>query len=131
MSFLKHYRNLIEKERVAFFEYAKQYFQNASEDYRFVNETTVQYIDEMIAYLENQPSRYSRYFTRLDELVIDHVDLNKANFELEKNLVQLGNIPKVLLPSVNAQPSLTIAYTPISKRAPVGKNYKKLTKIVR
>jgi hypothetical protein len=50
---------------------------------------------------------------------------------LEKHLVQIGNVPKIILPSItlDRQPFLTIDYSQISKRIPVAKNSKKLCKI--
>lgn len=86
----------------------------------------------MIQYLTQIPLKYNRYFAKIDEFPIEHNEMSKANFELEKSLVQLGNIPKVILPSITLgyQPNLTIAYTPINKRAPSGHTYKKMSKIV-
>ncbi len=86
----------------------------------------------MIDYLETIPLNFDRYFTKIDEFNLAQNDMHRASFDLEKNLIQLGNIPKVILPSIsnNYQPNLTISYTAVGKRAPVGKNYKKISKIV-
>ncbi len=65
----KHYRNLIDKERSSFLEYSKRYFQQAlNDDYEYVNETIVQYINEMMDYLKSWPiNNYKQYFIKIDE----------------------------------------------------------------
>jgi threonine synthase len=58
------------------------------------------------------------------------MDMHRASLDLEKSLIQLGHIPKVIVPSGN-QTNLIIAYAAINKRVPVNKQAKKLSKIVR
>ena len=86
----------------------------------------------MVDYLETIPLNFDRYFTNIDEFNLNQNDMHRVSFEFQKNLIQLGNIPKVILPAIsnNYQPNLAISYNAVGKRAPVGKNYKKISKIV-
>ena len=58
------------------------------------------------------------------------MDMHRASLDLDKSLIHLGQIPKVIVPS-GSQTNLIIAYTAINKRAPVSKQAKKMSKIVR
>lgn len=87
---------------------------------------------EMVNFLETLPLSYDRYFTRLEEFTLKQLDSHqKANFVLKEKLVVLGNVPKVIVPSIsqNSQPNLNVNYDQISNRAPVSAG-KSLSKIV-
>lgn len=87
----------------------------------------------MIKFLEACPLSYDRYFTKLEEFTLKQLDSHqKANFVQREKLVVLGNIPKVIVPSIsqNSQPNLTINYDQISSRAPVSVGGRSLSKIV-
>jgi hypothetical protein len=89
----------------------------------------------MVKCLENSPLSYDRYFTKLEEFTLKQLESHqKANFVLKEKLVALGNIPKVIVPSIsqNSQPNLTVSYDQISNRAPIGEfDGKSLSKIVK
>jgi len=56
----------------------------------------------MIDYLETIPLNFDRYFTKIDEYNLAQNDMHRASFDLEKNLIQLGNIPKVIFVMTNS-----------------------------
>ena len=79
------------------------------------------------------------FFHKSDEFLL-HAALNNQHraafrpadlFVFEKKLLQLGNLAKVILPSItlSVQPSLVNDYTSMSKRVPVAKSAKKMAKI--
>lgn len=44
----KHLKNLVDKERAEFFDYSKDYFKHAQDDYGFRNRATIQYINVIV-----------------------------------------------------------------------------------
>lgn len=110
----------------------------------------------MLDCLRGQSSSFDRYYLKVGEISMSQLDSGvRAVFKLEKNLVQLvnqmityqylviyvltviynikkGNIQKVILPSItiDEQPNLKTDYNEISRRVPVDKTSKKLSKIV-
>ena len=43
--FFKHYKTQVEKERVEFFNYLREYYKVATEDYEFMNTSIQQYVN--------------------------------------------------------------------------------------
>jgi hypothetical protein len=91
----------------------------------------------MLSYSNGLANKYERFYMKIHDLSWNQLDANnqyKTSFKFEKNLVQLGHLQKVIIPSIPVdgfpQPSLIIDYARISKRAPVSKKSKVLSKIV-
>ena len=94
----------------------------------------------MIESLDASVNAYDKFYVKHSDFQLNNslVNHHRASslrpidtFQFEKILLQLGNLAKIILPSITLamQPNLITDYTSLNKRVPVAKSAKKLSKI--
>jgi hypothetical protein len=86
---------LINKERQDFMKYIQNYYENADEDYEFMNPEAVQYVNDMITHLKNVPINYDKLYQKHFDFEPTHADygnFKRANFDMQNNILQLVNM---------------------------------------
>jgi len=85
-----HMKNMIIKERELFLEYSKKYYEVATEDYEFMSEPVMQYVNELISCLEKDTGTFERFYSKLEDFSLKQLDPHqRASFEFKEKLVNL------------------------------------------
>jgi hypothetical protein len=140
-----HLKIQVDKERKEFQAFLEDYFKNAQEDYDYVSQTHLRYINEMLECMRASVNVYEKFYVKYADFQMNKNALlnnshsvaarptHKPNeiFQFEKILLQLGNVAKIIFPSItlDIQPYLTTDYTSLNKRCPVARVAKKLNKL--
>ncbi|CAF0998202.1 unnamed protein product [Brachionus calyciflorus] len=137
VKFYKKYLHLklqVEKERNEFYSYLKDYYTAAGEDYEFLDHSIEPYVNDMLTSFNSDSYKFERFYSKIYDINMSQLDVNnqyKTMFQFERNLVQLGHLQKVIIPSIpeNNQPNLIIDCNKLSNRYPVSKKGKNKSKI--
>ena len=92
-------------------------------------------IKEMISFKNENVNKFDRFYRKILDISISQLDENthqKSGLQFEKNLLYMGQLHKIVVPSItiDIQPNLIIDYERISKKFPMSKKGKVLSKIV-
>jgi hypothetical protein len=75
-------------------QFVQSYYEKADEDYEYMNPMIVQYVTEMIAYLENLSTNYDKLYQKFFDFELTQTNFGnfkRASFDMQTSLVQLVN----------------------------------------
>lgn len=89
----------------------------------------------MISFKNECVNKFDRFYQKMLDISMNQLNENyhhKCSLKLEKNLLSIGHLHKIVVPSISMdiQPNMIIDYQRISKKIPMSKKSKILSKIV-
>lgn len=89
----------------------------------------------MISFKNESVNKFDRFYRKIFDFTLGQLDENphqKSNLQFEKNLLHMGQLHKIVVPAITIdhQPNIIIDYERISKKFPMSKKAKILSKIV-
>lgn len=80
-------------------------------------------------------NKYERFYDKLFSISLNQIDENnhqKSSLQLNNNLLNMGKLHKIVVPSISidVQPNMIIDYQRVSKKVPMSKKSRILSKIV-